>query len=165
MTFYSERAPLRERARIEECAVGDVAPPDDKRAKLVIAREDPPRDVVDRADLGDHFGAEARERLQHRVVEPVDLDAAFLAQLTQRPRVVRVVIGVAARVLGGSDRLDEPAIARVEAIPDAPVDAERVRAARLVESPGSSSGAPPCGARSPCPSTARRTRSRRARPS
>src|SRR4051812_36395136 len=123
----------RERAAIQERPFRDVTPIHRRRAELLVTRVNFPREIVTRPDLRDHIVAEAQEFLQEGVVKFQNLDRALVPELAQRNPVVRCELPERAAVLARSDNVYEPLIARIQAVPDTLVDADRKAGAWLVK--------------------------------
>jgi hypothetical protein len=109
------------------------SPIHDRRTELFVALVDFLRKLVTGTDLGDYVLADREKGLQQRIVELQDFHGAFVAQLAQRKRVVRVELRQGARVFARGHGLDDSPVARVEAFPHGLVDANRIVGAGLVK--------------------------------
>src|SRR5262245_23581183 len=91
---------------------------------IMVARIDLLRNLVAGPILGSNFSAYLPHRLQHGIVELLNLHAALLAQLVQRQRIVSIELRERACVLAGRTGFDQLPVAGIEAFPDPLVDAE-----------------------------------------
>ena len=80
----------RDCGAVQNGMFGNIAPARYRRVELLVAPVDFPGKVVAGAHLGDDVLADLTEGLQDGVVELQDFDGAFLAQLLQRKRIVRI---------------------------------------------------------------------------
>src|SRR5262245_13487482 len=104
-------------AAIQISVHGNVAPIDYRGAVLLVTRIDFSGELVSGADLGNYVPADSKQGLQRSVVEFPDLDAAVLSQLAQRQRVIHVRLGERQRIFGRHGGLEQPLVARRQAVP------------------------------------------------